>query len=73
MKFAEDYAFEKDEDEGANADGDVGDAEAYVDEGEAKPARRAADVFSGKKRTFGDLKGKKQRSSSGGLKKRRSK
>lgn len=73
MKSENAYAFEKDGEDGADADGNVGDAEANVDEGVTKPARKAADVFSGKKRTFGDGKANREKSSSGGVKKRRSK
>jgi len=76
VKFAADYAFEKEGgDEGADADGDVGDAEANVDEGATttkapKMTRKASDVFAGKKRTFGSGKANMEKSSSGGVKRR---
>ena len=59
VKFADkeggDYAFEKDGDGEKDAkDDEIGDAEANVDEDQQRGQGRAAKIYSGKKRAFGN-------------------
>ena len=75
VKFADkeggDYAFEKDGDgeKDANDDG-VGDAEANIDEDQQRGQGRAAKIYSGKKRAFGQTSMSKGRDASKGATKR---
>ena len=80
VKFADkeggDYAFEKDGDgeKDANDDG-VCDAEANVDEDQQRGQGRAAKIYSGKKRAFGQTPMSKGKGAAGGntMKRRKTK